>query len=268
MTLWVTLAALAPILVSADTPDVLDLSRRSMQAMEANRPKARQYAYREYKVSVEHDKNGKETDRETQTWDIIGLEGSTFRKLILRNDKALSPKEQKHEDERMEKERRIRQQENADQRKRRLMSLSYSFFFPYHRLVDIYDLKITGEEDVNARHAYVVLATPKVGFQPKTDDEKESTNYTFKLWMAETDGFPIRMEAEVTGEHSRMQKGSRFRMDFLRIDDAWLPRELTVHYYARFMKLLSGRGLTTQTYSDHHKFQVDSKIEFAEPPNK
>ena len=36
------------------------------------------------------DASGKETERETETWDIIGLEGSTYReKLILRDDTSL-----------------------------------------------------------------------------------------------------------------------------------------------------------------------------------
>ncbi len=58
------------------------------------------------------DKNGKETDRNTETWDVIGLEGSAYRKLIQRDDKTLVPKEQKKEDERLAKE--IEQRRKGD----------------------------------------------------------------------------------------------------------------------------------------------------------
>ena len=62
--------------------DAVELGRKSVQAMAENRDKSRRYAFREYYVNRDFDKNGKETGRETQTWDVIGLEGSTYKKLV------------------------------------------------------------------------------------------------------------------------------------------------------------------------------------------
>ena len=122
-------------------PDPAELLRRSDEAGKVNGEKSQQYAYREYKVTQEFDKNGKQTDRQTETWDVIGLEGSTYRKLIQRNDQPLPPKEQKKEDERLAKEAVLRRKENPEQRRKRLFSFSYSVGrLPTERLISLFDL--------------------------------------------------------------------------------------------------------------------------------
>jgi hypothetical protein len=70
------LLALAPHAAAAD---IDELVRRTMRAVQENRVKSRQYAYREYKVTVQHDKIGKETERQTETSEIIGLEGASYK---------------------------------------------------------------------------------------------------------------------------------------------------------------------------------------------
>jgi hypothetical protein len=83
-----------------------------------------------------------------------------------------------------------------------------AFFLPYQKLADIYDLKSAGEEEVDGRHRYVVPATPKPYFRPATGDEKESLNYSMKLWLEDSKAFPVPIEGDITGEHSRMQKAA------------------------------------------------------------
>src|SRR6266850_5689615 len=118
--------ALALLLMSVafadDSP--MEMIRRSIEANQANAKKARQYTYQEYRVKTERDAKGKPGDSESLTWDIIALEGSTYRKLILKNGKPLSEKEQKHEDEQLRNEAERRRNENAEQRKRRLFNYS------------------------------------------------------------------------------------------------------------------------------------------------
>src|SRR5262245_21577555 len=158
------------------TPDPVDLMRRSAKAEKENNSKRRQYAYREYKVNRDFDKNGKETGRETETWEVIGLEGSTYRKLIMRNDKPLPHKEQRREDERLVKETERRKKETPEERRRRTLSISYSFNFPYERAAELYELRDVGGEDVRGRRTHIVEGTPRSGFRPSTDDEKEALN--------------------------------------------------------------------------------------------
>lgn len=240
--------------------DVEDLVRRSIRALENNDIKQNQYAFRKDQVLVERDDKGKTTKRETWTWDVIGLEGSTYSKLVLRNGKPLSPKEQKQEDEKMRREARMRKEENSGKRPHRPFSFSYSFGVPYERLLDMYDVKIAGEGEIGGRHIAIVAAIPKEGIKPKTDQDNEALNYSLKVWLEDSEAFPVCIEGDVTGDHSRMQKGTHFRFESMRLSDVWLPCTVTFDFSARVMKMFTVQGTSTITFSDYHKFQVDSNI--------
>ena len=95
---------LLSVAAKAGDPDPVEIGRKSVQATAENHKKAHQYAYRQYYVNRELNDKGKETGRETKTWDVIGLEGSTYKKLVMKNDKPLSSKDQKGEDDRLHKE--------------------------------------------------------------------------------------------------------------------------------------------------------------------
>jgi hypothetical protein len=242
-------------------PDPVELMRRSTAAQKDNSVKVRQYTFHEYKVNRELDKDGKETGRETETWEVMGLEGSWYRKLVTQNDKPLPPKVQKREDDRLRQEAERRKRETPDERKKRLLSFSYSFIFPYARAADIYDLQFRGEETVRGRRAYRVEGSPKPGFHPATDDEKEALNYQMNVWLDAEDLCFARVEMEVVGDHSRVKRGSLIQQDSARNEDGvWLPTAIAFRYNVRFFKMIGGRGEHTTTYSDYRKFQVDSRI--------
>jgi hypothetical protein len=252
----------------ADGPDPVDLIRKSITAEDANGAKAQQYAYREYKTQRGLDRNGKETDRETQTWDVIGLEGSTYRKLVMKNDKPLPPKEQKREDERLRKETELRKKETPEQRRNRTFSFSYSLSFNYNRILDIFDVRYVGEERVEGRRTYVIEGTPKPDFRPTNDNDKEMLNYRMRVWLVQDDFCFARTDWEVIGDHSRMQQGSQIRIDHAKNGDGvWLPTLLTFRYTARFFKMMNVRGEMTAAFSDYHKFQVDSRVLETEVPH-
>ena len=47
-------------------------------------------------------------------------------------------------------------------------------------------------------------------------------------------------------------------------DGTWAPKTNTIRYAARFMKLITVHGEAVRTYSDFHKFQADSTIQFTD----
>jgi len=107
MRLLVFLAASAALCAQAPNiqgPKIDELLKKSGAANDANGPKARQYLYREYTVTTELNEKGEPSSRHTETWEAIGLEGSEYRRLVQRDDKPLTSKEQKQEDEKLRKE--------------------------------------------------------------------------------------------------------------------------------------------------------------------
>jgi len=256
------LAVMAPAALAQ--PNAIDLFLLSAQAEKANSEKISEYTYREYKVTQEIDKDGKETDRQTETWDVIGLEGSTYRKLILRNDQPLEPKEQKREDERLAKETALRRKETPGQRQKRLLSFSFTYSvgrLEPERTVALFDLAFKGEEEVDGRAAYVIEGTPKPGARPANANEKENLNYRMKMWIDREDYARSRSESEVIGEHSRPQKGTVIELRNGRDETGtWLPKEFRFRFNLRILKVGSARGDIRLTYSDYRRFQVDSQV--------
>ena len=268
MRLALILAALGSAAFAQPTvPNAIELLRRSVQPEKINSEKARQYAYREYQVTQERDKNGKDTERKTETWDVIGLEGFTYRKLIQRNDQPLPFKEQKREDERLAKETALRKKETPEQRRKRLFSLTYSLHsLPPERMLELYDLQFKGTEEVEGRTAYVVEGMPKPGAHAADANEKEHLNYRTKVWIDSEDYVVARGEMEVIGEHSRMQKGSLIEARNFRHDvGVWLPKKVRFRFDVRFLKMVNVRGDMTSEYSDYRRFQVDSQLVEAKP---
>jgi hypothetical protein len=251
------------ITLHAAQPDPVELARRSSRAIEANGKALEQYAYREYVEQRSVNADGKVLGRTTETWEIIGLEGSSYRKLVARNDQPLSPKEQKREDARMKAEADLRRNENPEQRKKRLFTLYYSYRLPYNKLADVFDVKYAGEREFGGRTLQVIEAAPKLDYEPKTPDERESRNYQLTLWLDPDDAFPMRIEAEIVGSQSRMEKGTSIRQDFVKLPDGfWAPKVLTIRFSAKMLKMHRIRGDKTHTYDNFRKFSAESTIQF------
>jgi len=250
-----------------DSP--VEMIRRSIETNQANAKKARQYTYQEYRVKTERDAKGKPGDSETYTWDIIALEGSTYRKLILKNGKPLSEKEQKKEDENLRKETERRKHENAEQRKRRLFSYTYSHTIPYPKLNEIYTFRALPDEEIGGRRTTPLEGVAKPGFEPHTDDEKEAVNFRLRLWLEHDEYYPVRIWIEIISDHSRLQRGTTFQIDSDKVNnDAWMPVRNESHFSLRPIRLFTARGDQIITYSKFQKFQVESKflIEEARQP--
>ena len=242
-------------------PDVATLGVQLAQGEKANSEKERSYAFRMYKISRQLDKDGKESERKTETRDIIGLEGSTYRKLILRDDKPLAPAEQKREDARLARETAQRKKETPEQRRNRLFSTSYNLSFRAERMKDLYDLQYVKDDVVDGRPAYVIEGLPKTGLKPADANGKELLNYRVKAWIDQQDHVASRVELEVIGEHSRMQKGTVFEVADMRNEaGVWLTKDVHIRYTLRIYKMVDVRGEVDETYSDYQRFQVDSGI--------
>jgi hypothetical protein len=242
-----------------DSP--VEMIRRSIETNQANAKKARQYTYQEYRVKTGRDSKGKPGDSESLTWDIIALEGSTYRKLILKNGNPLSENEQKREDEQLRKEAERRKNENAEQRKRRLFSYTYSHTIPYPKLNEIYTFRALPDEQMGGRPTTPLEGVPKPSFQPHTDDEKEAVNFRLKLWLEHDEYYPVRIWIEIITDRSRLQKGTTFQIDSDKVNnDAWLPVRNESHFSLRPMRLFTARGDQIITYSKFQKFQVESKF--------
>jgi hypothetical protein len=178
-------------------PDVADLLQKSAAASAANGSKARQYLYREYTVTTEINEKGDPSSRHTETWEAINLEGSEYRKLIQRDDKALTAKEQKKEDERLRKETEQRRKpKKAGSRNPLTRTYTFSLATGDERF---FDFRYAGEEVAGGRPSYVLEGTPKPGIKPANEHEKQLLLSRLKRFIDKEDFFESGFEYEVTG---------------------------------------------------------------------
>ena len=239
--------------------DPVDLVRRSTQADKENARRGSNYAFREHHYQRDLDASGRPKGWHSRTWDVIGLEGSTYRKLVMINDHPLTAKRQKREAERLRKETERRRDEAPDKRKNRL--LHYNVALPFDRFSEIYTFTLLGEETVAGRSAWVIDGVPKPGFRPQTDAEKEAANFHVKIWIDQDEAHPQALELTVSGGHSRLQKGTRARSEWTRLNDGtWMLKRTDITWGVRLFRVITLRGTTEDTYSDFQRFQVDSKL--------
>ena len=240
-------------------PNIDDLFRRANEQSQQNEPKTREYVYRERTVTDEFNEKGESSNRHTETWEAIGLEGSEYRKLIQRDDMPLSTREQKKEDERLRKETEKRRKEKRLGIKN---PLQRTYTFGYSRGDErFFDFRYIGEELTGGRAAYVFEGTPKAHHTPTNNHEKQVLLSRVKLWIDKEDTFVSSLEIEVLQEGADMRPGTRLVLTQQRMEDGtWLLQELRGRLVIRPLRVMNIHKDLVMTRSDYHKFSVDSRI--------
>jgi hypothetical protein len=241
----------------AQGPNIEELFRRAGAANDANGPKAQQYLYREYTVTTEINEGGG-SNRHTETWEAIGLEGSEYRKLVQRDDKPLTEKEQKQEDDKLRKEGDRRRKEKRGGIKN---PLKRTYTFGYSAGDErLFDFRYVGEEVVNGRPAYVLEGKPKSDVKPTNNHEKHLLLSRLKRWFDKEEFFESNFELEVTEAGGDFRPGTMVAGKQQRMEDGtWLMNEMHIRFILK-QQHANARTELAITRSDFHKFAVDSRV--------
>src|SRR3954454_25215737 len=100
--------------------DPVELVRRATELDRRNTEVARNYTYLQRQEQRDTDSNGRVKKTESTTFDVTLLEGSPYRRLVARNDRPLSAKEQQQEEAKLQKSIEERRGETPEQRDRRV----------------------------------------------------------------------------------------------------------------------------------------------------
>jgi hypothetical protein len=257
--------------------DAREIVRRAVENDQHDFRGSRNYTYLQRQETRELDHSGQIKNRKIETWDITLLEGSPYRRLVGRNDQALSAEEQKAEEERLRWNDAQRRMETPDQRAQRLAEWQRRLDRqrePVKEVPDAFTFTLLGEEQLGGRGVYRVEAAPKPGFQPKSRTAAIFPHVKLHLWIDKADFQGARIEMEVLDSISfggfvvKLTRGTRLLIEQARVDDGvWLPKQFSLTAAAR---ILFVKGLNREldfTFSGYKKFQVDSKVvAFAEKP--
>jgi len=282
MRIWlVSLGALvcfaAPRLRAGDDPK--EIVRRALRVNARNHEFELAYTYVERDEQRTLDGAGAVKHRESTTWDVVPLrEESQYRRLIQRDDKPLSPKEEQQQAAARQKQEAERQRIKAsrdaqtpEQRKKRLDAKEHARQREQREIDDVVDgldLRLAGEERIEGVPVWVIEGAPQPGYKFQSNDlARVLGKMKGRVWVAKSDYQPVRIDAETTDTISfgmvlaRINKGMRVHLEYTLINgEVWLPKSMTFSVSARVALLKGIRMEGDSAFSGYKKFSVDSRI--------
>lgn len=221
------------------TNDPKEIMRRAVEIDRRTLELARTYTCQHREVVKHLDKHGNVKSTEIKTYDINFYYGEDYSRLIMVDDKPLSEKEQKKEDEKLEKflakyrkeSEEDRQKRHDKEKKEREEARAYR-----RDVINAYDFRLVGEEELEGTDTWVIEATPRKDFKPTQPHADILKKIKGKLWIDKKEYNWVRVEAEATDTISfglflfRIHPGSRFNFQQLHLNnEVWLMRRFYIN---------------------------------------
>jgi hypothetical protein len=265
--LLLILASATALLGQADAREII---RLAVAADERNWKVARNYEFSERVDARRLEPNGRLKSKDVKAYDVMLLDGSPYRRLVARDDRPLLPGDEKKEQEKLARSITERHKESASQRARRLAEYDSRPEWQrdaWRELPEALDFRLAGEEVWDSHSLYVIEATPRPGYQPRSLTAKVFAHLQGKLWVDKQDYHLVKAEVEVVTTISaglflvRLAKGSRASFEQTRVnDEVWLPRQVRAFVSARLGLLKVLRIEQEFTYTNCREFQTDTPI--------
>jgi hypothetical protein len=252
------------------TNDPKEIVRRSVEADHRAFELARSYTCQQREVEKKLGKHGEVKSTEIRTYDMNFYYGQEYSRLIQKDDQALSDKDQKKEDEKLEKFLAKLRHQSEEEREKRVAKEKKereegrAFL---RDMVNAYDFKLVGEEKIDGEDAWVIEATPRKDFHPTQPHADILSKVKGKLWIEKKEYNWVKAEAESIDTISfglilfRIHKGTRLEFENLHLNnEVWLLRRLYINGGAR-LALLKNEALEQEdTFSNYKKFATSSRI--------
>ena len=240
--------------------DANAILRRYLDADKLNDEKAEQYTYVQDNAWFVPDKSGQLKQNRSETLEVMFVEGQIYRKLIARNGKPIDAKEKAKVDKEM--------RETAGQRRKHrgwdpdgggiTNGHSRADFGSDEELLTLFDNRMTGEEEIGGRRAWVIESTPRTDRPPSNRHEKDVMSFGKKFWIDEAESEELRAVYTVVGDHIFLKPGSTTTMEFQKINqDVWQPALVVLDARNTMTKIVLVEEIR---FSNFKKFDVQSTI--------
>jgi hypothetical protein len=250
--------------------DAQEIVRRAIGADQRNWALARNYTCQERVAQKRLDHQGATKSQVIKTYDVTIYYDEPYQRLIQMNDKPLSDKEEKKEDEKLEKLISKRKAESPQERQKRLenQEKQREEERAFARdVINAYDFRMAGEEQIDGRGVYVIEAIPRKDFHPTQPHADVLSKVRGKAWIDKEDYGWVKIQAEVIDTISyglflaRIHKGSHLDFTQGRINnEIWLPRRVVVDASARLMLLMNGAFEQENTFTNYKKFTTTHRV--------
>ncbi len=260
MRVFALIVLACPILLAQDAHDIV---RRAVELDKGNDENWRSYTYVERQHQKQFDGSGNVKSETLRTFEVTFPDGSPYRKLIARNDKPLSPEEQKAEEDKRQWAINQRRAESQEARARRIAEYRKRQDRqrePLQEIPEAFTFRITGSENAGGVDASVIDAVPKPGYRPKSMYTAFLPKMKARLWISKRDFHWIKLDAETIDSFSygafvlRIGKGAHITMEQTPVGNGiWLPKRIALAGAARILLVKSVRAQLDTQYSDYRK---------------
>ncbi len=226
-----------------------------------------QFTFSKARDMIEFDGNGKVTQRKQSRQDWFPINGIPFARLTEKEGRPLTEKERKAEAEREAAVRAGTSTVRSPEVSKRDKHWQFT-----DEMMARYTFKITGQEVVRGRPAWVVEFEPKdKNLQPKTIPERVANKVAGKLWVDTEDWELARMNFWLTGEVNLIGgmvgvlKTFQLTLERTRIEaDAWLPSMVDFEMSGR--ELLANKRLRYREDASSFKRVAPATTPVSEAP--
>lgn len=235
-----------------------------------NDKRQRDYTYIQREEQHKLNGQGQVKSTETKTTEIMELYGEPVERLIAKDDKPLSEKDAKKEEEKIQKILEKRKNESDEDRQKREKKEekdredSRQFV---REVADAYNFHLAGIESLAGRDTYVIDAEPRPGYQGHLKESKFLPKFRFRAWIDKDESQWKKLDIQCIDTVSwglflaRIHKGSRIIIEQTRINnEVWLPQHVDVKVDVRLALLKNFNVEDDITYRDYKKFRTDTKI--------
>jgi hypothetical protein len=247
--------------------DAAEIVRKSLDRDMRNFERLKNYTYQSREEDRELDKDSKVKKTTIETYDIMMVGSRPYERLVMRDDKPLSAKDERKEQEKLDKETAKRERDTpADRAKRDKERAEERRYFA--EIPKAFTLRIAGVENISGKPAWVIEAEPRHDYKPSNVPHANLlTKVRGKFWIDQAEYQWVKADIEAVEAISfglglfRIAPGGRISFEQIRInDEVWLPSKVAIHGEARVAYLKKMREEFNITYRDYKKFQADSKL--------
>jgi len=250
--------------------DAKEIVRRAIEVDHRDYELARSYTCANREVVKHLGKHGEVKSTEIKTYDLNFYYGDFYPELVQIDDKPLSDKEKKKEDEKLEKFLAKRRNESPEERQKRLdkekkeREEGRAFV---RDVVNAYDFRIVGEEQVGGTDTWIIEATPRKDFHPTQPHADMLKKIRGRMWIEKNEYNWVKVEAETTDTISfglflfRIHAGSRFMLEKTHLNnEVWLLRRLTINGGARLALFKNEAIDQDDEFTNYKKFVTSVRI--------
>jgi hypothetical protein len=270
--IFVSLATLAqePSSPTLSQDQIRDLIRQTAANDMENDKRQRDYTYIEREEQHKLDGKGQVKSTEIKTSEIMELYGEQVERLISKDDKPLSDKDNKKEEDKIQKVIEKRKNESDHDREKREekeeKDREHDRQF-VREVADAYNFSFVGIESLAGRDAYVIDGEPRPGYEPHLKEAKILPKFRFRAWIDKDESQWKKLDIQCIDTVTfglflaRVHKGSRIIIEQTRInDEVWLPQRINVKVDVRLALLKNFNVEDDITYRDYKKFRTNTKI--------